>query len=73
MRELGKVFQLNLIPSRSSISLHWSFNASKSMLPVDGRVTAVIRGGTVVRMGSSQRGYLVHSVQSIIQKSVNLA
>lgn len=31
IRELGKVFQLRRMPSRSSIWLHWSFNASKSM------------------------------------------
>jgi hypothetical protein len=28
MRVLGKVFQLSLTPSRSSISLHWSLSAS---------------------------------------------
>jgi hypothetical protein len=32
MRELGNVFQLRRIPSRSSTSLHWSFNASKSAI-----------------------------------------
>lgn len=37
MRELGKVFQLSLIPSRSSTSLHWSFSASKSMVGVGDR------------------------------------
>jgi hypothetical protein len=32
MRELGNVFQLRRMPSRSSTSLHWSFNASKSAI-----------------------------------------
>jgi hypothetical protein len=32
MRELGMVFQLRRMPSRSSTSLHWSFNASKSAI-----------------------------------------
>ena len=32
MRELGNVFQLRRTPSLSSISLHWSFKASKSAI-----------------------------------------
>lgn len=32
MRELGKVFHERRMPSLSSISLHWSFSASKSAM-----------------------------------------
>jgi hypothetical protein len=58
MRELGNVFQLRRMPSRSSTSLHWSLSASKSAMLCCGRSCGLAErdGGIVGADARNWRG-----------------